>query len=72
MNQMNIAFLGVGHPHALRVPLLQAMPSVAICGFFEPDALVAERFADQTELALFARSGHGETPRCRRRCPHRR
>ena len=55
MNQMNIAFLGVGHPHVFsRVPLLQAMPSVAICGFFEPDALVAERFADQTELALFA------------------
>jgi predicted dehydrogenase len=51
---MNIAFLGVGHPHVFpRVQLLQAMPGVAICGFFEPDATVAERFAGQTGLARF-------------------
>jgi predicted dehydrogenase len=54
MSHMNIAFLGVGHPHVFpRVQLLQAMPGVTICGFFEPDALVAERFADQTGLARF-------------------
>jgi predicted dehydrogenase len=54
VSQMNIAFLGVGHPHVFaRVPLLQAMPDVAIRGFFEPDAEVAERFAGQTGLARF-------------------
>lgn len=54
MNQMTVAFLGVGHPHVLsRVPLLQAMPDVAICGFFEPDAKIAEPFADQTGLTRF-------------------
>lgn len=54
MSQMNIAFLGVGHPHALaRVQLLEAMPDVAVSGFFEPDALLAERFAGHTGLTRF-------------------
>jgi len=54
VSEMNIAFLGVGHPHVFpRVQLLQAMPTVAIRGFFEPDTTVAERFAGQTGLARF-------------------
>jgi predicted dehydrogenase len=54
VSQINIAFLGVGHPHVFpRVQLLQAMPGVTICGFFEPDALLAERFAGQTGLDRF-------------------
>lgn len=54
MSQMNIAFLGVGHPHVFpRVQLLQAMSDVAVRGFFEPDAEVAERFARETGLARF-------------------
>jgi predicted dehydrogenase len=52
--QLNIAFLGVGHPHVFpRVQLLQAMPGVAISGFFDPDVQVAERFARETGLARF-------------------
>jgi predicted dehydrogenase len=55
LSHLNIAFLGVGHPHVFpRVELLSAMPDVAISGFFEPDAEVAERFADQTGLGRFA------------------
>jgi predicted dehydrogenase len=51
---MNIAFLGVGHPHVFpRVQLLREMPGVAISGFFEPDVQVAERFARGTGLARF-------------------
>jgi predicted dehydrogenase len=54
LSQLNIAFLGVGHPHVFpRVELLNAMPAVAIRGFFEPDAGLASRFADQTGLARF-------------------
>jgi predicted dehydrogenase len=54
VTQLNVAFLGVGHPHVFpRVQLLQAMPDVTISGFFEPDGLVAERFADRTGLARF-------------------
>jgi predicted dehydrogenase len=53
-SHMNIAFLGVGHPHVFpRVQLLREMPGVAIQGFFEPDAQVAERFAGHTGLARF-------------------
>ena len=54
MSQLNIAFLGVGHPHVFpRVQLLQDMPGVTIRGFFESDVMVAERFADRTGLARF-------------------
>jgi predicted dehydrogenase len=54
VNQLNIAFLGVGHPHVFpRVQLLQGMPGVTIRGFFESDVMVAERFAEQTGLARF-------------------
>ncbi len=54
MSRMKIAFLGVGHPHALaRVQLLEAMPDVSVCGFFEPDAPLAERFAGHTGLTRF-------------------
>lgn len=53
-SQLNIAFLGVGHPHVFpRVQLLREMPGVAISGFFEPDAQVAERFAGETGLLRF-------------------
>jgi predicted dehydrogenase len=52
---MTIAFLGVGHPHVFpRIELLRDMPGVAIHGFFEPDAEVAERFAAHTGLTRFA------------------
>jgi predicted dehydrogenase len=54
VSRMNIAFLGVGHPHVFpRVQLLREMPGVVVGGFFDPDALVAERFADRTGLARF-------------------
>jgi predicted dehydrogenase len=54
VSHMNIAILGVGHPHVFpRVELLRAMPGVGIRGFFEPDAQIAERFADRTGLARF-------------------
>lgn len=54
MSQTDIAFLGVGHPHVFpRVRLLREMPDVAIRGFFEPDPLLAERFADHTGVPRF-------------------
>jgi predicted dehydrogenase len=53
-SQLDIAFLGVGHPHVFpRVQLLREMPDVAISGFYEPDAEIAERFARETGLARF-------------------
>jgi predicted dehydrogenase len=51
---MNIAILGVGHPHVFsRVELLRAMPGVAVRGFYEPDPEVAERFAERTGLTRY-------------------
>lgn len=51
---MNIAFLGVGHPHVFpRVQLLEEMPGVNVTGFHEPDAAIAGRFARETGLARF-------------------
>jgi predicted dehydrogenase len=51
---VNIAFLAVGHPHVFpRVDLLRAMPDVSITGFFEPDAGLARRFAEQTGITRF-------------------
>jgi predicted dehydrogenase len=58
VSRMNIAFLGVGHPHVFsRVELLRAMPDVAVLGFFEPDAEVAERFTRQTGVSRFETAG---------------
>jgi predicted dehydrogenase len=51
---MNIAFLGVGHPHVFpRVQLLRAMPDVTIRGFFEPDPQIAKKFTERTGLTRF-------------------
>ncbi|MGH3164683.1 MAG: Gfo/Idh/MocA family protein, partial [Trebonia sp.] len=54
MSQLNIAFLGVGHPHVFpRVRLLRAMPDIAISGFFEPDPQIASQFTERTGLPHF-------------------
>lgn len=54
MSQTTIAFLGVGHPHVFpRLRLLRAMPEVAVTGFFDPDARLAEGFAHRSGLARF-------------------
>jgi predicted dehydrogenase len=55
VSQLNIAFLGVGHPHVFpRVRLLRAMPDVTITGFFEPDPGIASQFAQRTQVPHFA------------------
>ena len=54
MNQTNIAFLGVGHPHVFpRLQLLREMPEVAIRGFFEPDPQIAKQFTERTRVTRF-------------------
>jgi predicted dehydrogenase len=54
VSSLSIAILGVGHPHVFpRVNLLREMPDVVISGFFEPDAKIAARFAEQTGLTRF-------------------